>query len=342
MSASACATPPSTPVLRVKRRRSQSPCGALVLHLSAKKKRENDDESIVSPSKAVFKFAATLDKNDHGSIKEALDKVGHAKSDPKLLKRILDKPKTPKSDSDKRYKVISEARGINKTDVDDVDESERLFKLVDLIKDENVKNQALDMPNVEEIDQITCNGVPLVKLAEEEYVYDVYTMQSDAFSSTESDQSFNAQDFDATNIVDVSYLDCRDMIEVEDAWRKVMDGDDSDSNDEDHWKNDYPDEEDEFSDENDAYYRDDDLDLDFERFHLRHGNKEVDTSPEQSEDEFGEEDEEGLIHSRSEGFERDANLHGTSYAKWKREMMKEMGEDDDDYYNDDINEVDEF
>ena len=25
-------------------------------------------------------------------------------------------------------------------------------------------------------------------------------------------------------------------------WRKVMDGDDSDSNDEDHWKNDYPDE----------------------------------------------------------------------------------------------------
>ena len=212
MSASACATPPSTPVLRVKRRRSQSPCGALVLHLSAKKKRENDDESIVSPSKAVFKFAATLDKNDHGSIKEALDKVGHAKSDPKLLKRILDKPKTPKSDSDKRYKVISEARGINKTDVDDVDESERLFKLVDLIKDENVKNQALDMPNVEEIDQITCNGVPLVKLAEEEYVYDVYTMQSDAFSSTESDQSFNAQDFDATNIVDVSYLDCRDMI----------------------------------------------------------------------------------------------------------------------------------
>ena len=28
----------------------------------------------------------------------------------------------------------------------------------------------------------------------------------------------------------------------EEAWRKVMDGDDSDSNDEDHWKNDYPDE----------------------------------------------------------------------------------------------------
>merc|ERR1712020_25393 len=344
-----------------------------------KKKRENEDSisdpnsttATDSPSKAVFKFAATLDKNDHGSIKDALDKVGHPKSDPKLLKRILDtKPKSNKSDSDstkKRYKVISQARGIdlNKTDEatnDDEldDESNRLYKLVDLIKSDNntdsEKNKEdkndLDMPNVsnpiEKVDQITCNGVPLVKLAEEEYVYDVYTMQSDAFSSTDSDvdQSniFSAQDFDATNIVDISFLDCRDMAEDdEDAWRKVMDGEDSDSNDEDHWKNDYPDEEDEFSEaDDDAYYRDDDLDLDFERFHLRHGNKEVDTSPEQSEDEFGEEDEEGLIHSRSEGFERDANLHGTSYAKWKREMMKEMGEDDDDYYNDDINEVDEF
>merc|ERR1712113_710613 len=138
-----------------------------------------------------------------------------------------------------------------------------LYKLVDLIKSDNnadsEKNKEdknnLDMPNVtnptEKVDQITCNGVPLVKLAEEEYVYDVYTMQSDAFSSTDSDvdqsNNFSAQDFDATNIVDISFLDCRDMAEE--------DGDDSDSNDEDHWKNDYPDEEDEFSEaDDDAYY----------------------------------------------------------------------------------------
>ena len=186
-----------------------------------------------------------------------------------MLKRILDnKSKTSKSsESDstkKRYKVISQARGIdlNKTDEatnDDEldDESDRLYKLVDLIKSDNntdsEKNKEdknnLDMPNVsnptEKVDQITCNGVPLVKLAEEEYVYDVYTMQSDAFSSTDSDadqsNNFSAQDFDATNIVDISFLDCRDMVaDDEDAWRKVMDGDDSDSNDEDHWKNDYP------------------------------------------------------------------------------------------------------
>ena len=330
--------------------------------MSAKKKRQNDDDSIASPSKAVFRFAATLEKKDHGSIKDALDKVGQntPKSDPKLLKRILDKPgktptktpnKTPNKnvDSAKRYKVISEARGIDPSEFEDDSESERLYKLVDLIKDEEEKaknERPLDMPSLEAepVDQITCNGVPLVKLAEEEYVYDVYTMQSDAFSSTDSEQSFNAQDFDAVNIVDISFLDCRDIADDEEAWRKVMDGDDSDSNDEDHWRNDYPDEEDEFSDDDENGYRDDDLDLDFDNFHLKHGNREIASSPDASdEDDYYDEDddEEGLIHSRDETFERDADLHGTSYAKWKRQMVKEMG-DDEDYFDDDINEVDEF
>merc|ERR1712088_680682 len=155
----------------------------------------------------------------------------------------------------------------------------------------------------------TCNGVPLVKLAEEEYVYDVYTMQSDAFSSTDSDvdqsNNFSAQDFDATNIVDISFLDCRDMVADEE--------------------------------DDDAYYRDDDLDLDFERFHIRHGNREIGSSASEEsddDDEFGDED--GLVHSRSESFVRDADLHGTSYAKWKRKMVKQMG-DENSSEEDDIN-----
>ena len=74
------------------------------------------------------------------------------------------------------------------------------------------------------------------------------------------------------------------------------------------------------------------------RFHIRHGNAEVASSAEESDLD----EEEDLIHSRSANFERDANLHGTSYAKWKREMLKEMGEEENDEYDDDINEVDEF
>ena len=58
-----------------------------------------------------------------------------------------------------------------------------------------------------------------------------------------------------------------------------------------------------------------------------------------SADESDFDEEEEFIHSRNENFERDANLHGTSYAKWKREMLKDMGEDENEY-DDDINEVD--
>ena len=116
MSASANATPPSTPVLRVKRRRSQSPAGALLLHLSAKKRREDSKDSIStsnsnpeqSPKKeAVFKFTATLDNSDHDSLKTALNKADRVvKTDPKLLKRIGIKPKDEKATnaSEKRYR----------------------------------------------------------------------------------------------------------------------------------------------------------------------------------------------------------------------------------------------
>ena len=155
--------------------------------------------------------------------------------------------------------MISDLRGIEQSE--DQQESDRLFKLVDLVKDEGPIKAEIDPKDVQKVDEITCNGVPMVKLAEEEYVYDVYTMQSDAFSSTDSDNSFG--DFDKMDIVDISFLDCLDM-EAEKEYRDGFEND-SDSNDENNWRNDYPDEEEFSDDEDDAYYRDDDLDLDFER-----------------------------------------------------------------------------
>lgn len=336
----ASAAQPSTPILRVKRRRSQSPAGALLLHLSAKKRKENDDEAnLESPSNAIFKFAATVENTNHDEIQKVLEKTGdRLKTNPKLLKRILAKPKLDKkSDSEKRYKVISDFRGIANDD-DVKEEQDRLYKLVDLVKHEEI-TPVVDI-NVEQVEQITCNGVPLVKLAEEEYVYDVYTMTSDAFSSTESEHSCIGDDFfKAMDIVDVCFLDCRDYDEDELEWRNTMNGEDSDSNDEDHWKNDYPDEECS-EDDDDAHYRDEDLDMDFDKFHLRHGNAEIASSPEESDAE----DE--LVFSRDAKFEQDCDLHGTAYAKWKRKMVKEMSEKEEgtgnDYENDDINEWDEF
>ena len=148
----ATATPPSTPVLRVKRRRSQSPAGALLLHLSAKRRKQQDDLNLgsdksPSPKKeAVFKFTATIESNDHDSLKSALGKAAKEDrlkiTDPKLVKRLAKSKESPtkkKVDtpgSEKRYKIISNKRGI---DVDhEKEESERLFKLVDVIKTEDL------------------------------------------------------------------------------------------------------------------------------------------------------------------------------------------------------------
>ena len=59
-------------------------------------------------------------------------------------------------------------------------------------------------------------------------------------TGTESDDTINP-DFDTMDIVDISFLDCRDM-NVDEYRGDNLSGADSDSNDEDHWKNDYPDE----------------------------------------------------------------------------------------------------
>ena len=59
-------------------------------------------------------------------------------------------------------------------------------------------------------------------------------------TGTESDDTINP-DFDTMDIVDISFLDCRDM-NVDEYRGDNLSEADSDSNDEDHWKNDYPDE----------------------------------------------------------------------------------------------------
>ena len=40
-------------------------------------------------------------------------------------------------------------------------------------------------------------------------------------------------------------------------------------------------------------------------------------------------DEEELVFSTTAGFEQDANLYGTSYAKWKKQVVKDMGLQDE-------------
>ena len=44
---------------------------------------------------------------------------------------------------------------------------------------------------------------------------------------------------------------------------------------------------------------------------------------------FLSDEEEDLVFSTTAGFEQDANLYGTSYAKWKKQVVKDMGLQED-------------
>ena len=44
---------------------------------------------------------------------------------------------------------------------------------------------------------------------------------------------------------------------------------------------------------------------------------------------FLSDEEEDLVFSTTAGFEQDANLYGTSYAKWKKQVVKDMGLQDE-------------
>ena len=100
--------------------------------------------------------------------------------------------------------------------------------------------------------------------------------------------------------------------------------DDVDSNDEDNERNEYPDEDDDESDDDERYYRgygdDEDVDL---------GSGMRGLGQASSEDDGLSSDEDHLLYTKTYE-EDDANRSGIAYARFKKQMMKEFYDDDED------------
>lgn len=102
--------------------------------------------------------------------------------------------------------------------------------------------------------EITCNGVPLVrekaptdsKDDEENYVYDIYYMNSGKFNFRELENDLTVEAMFQDQLVYDEYR-ASECAEVYD--------DDDDSNDEDNWRNDYPDEDPRFFENEDIEYQ---------------------------------------------------------------------------------------
>ncbi|KAG2208640.1 hypothetical protein INT46_001366 [Mucor plumbeus] len=267
-------------ILRIKRKRTEEPLDALLVHQENEKRIKKNNEkqkSILSVSATalptLFRLAETVEQKSFSNLDEA------KKLKDRISRRIqpgTSRPQTPtsiegrkdrlvkeqKEASNKaRYRVIHQNRSKIDEDAPPVVQSSSekaakdLFQMYEAVKDEDNSKQAklfVD-DDIEDPDDIMCNFIPMVKEyltlqekeeeKEEDYVYDVYYRDDENI-----EQSMNLM-----NVGSLVWFDEQSEYLDDDSDSELGDNVDEDSNAEDYYQNDYPEEEDsdEFEDQHD-------------------------------------------------------------------------------------------
>jgi len=333
-------------VLRVKRLRSQDPSDMIVL--SARKRKADCDSGDENNFK-ILRLATTVEnKSDTAKLNEAVDLI-KKKNTPKSFeelkenykKRFSAKPdhlEQAKDNRDEnRFRLVSQKRAIRLEELEDwsevgehgqknedtessVEDTKELFRMYDVVNEstpENSEKKPLD-------EKISCNGVEMIReyvtkpeVEEGSYVYDFYYSEGSGegreggdFDDSLLDGLFSIQPFNSGE--DLMYSEYRDK-------DGTQFGEDEDSNDEDNYKNDYPDESDDSEDGSYRGYCDDDGEMGFRIKGL---------GLDDDSDNLSSDAEDELVFTRS--FNEDAYRHGASYARFKQNIMKEFGEEDED------------
>jgi hypothetical protein len=194
-----------------------------------------------------------------------------------------------------RYQLLKQHRQFS---LEEGDADEKAFNVYDIVQhDDSVDGGG----QASKREAVTCNGVEVTG----DYVYDVYHLMDRAEVSLD-DLLFDAADVDDAFIDLITSSEpllWSSFSELLDDYRGEVEVD-SDSNDEDNWRNYYPDEE-----EYGSYSHGEDY------VGLVSGLKiDGDDGKSSSEDE--------LVHS--EKLEQDANMHGASFARFKQRVMKSL------------------
>lgn len=180
--------------------------------------------------------------------------------------------------------------------------------------DETSELTILDVVKSKEVDQTASSNSEIVAQvggtsSQEAFVYDIYI---------QNDKKDSSEDFDINDLSIMEYNDylysCSRLNNYDSD--ENFDHDDSDSNDENHWKNDYPDEEN-FSDGESIDER-----------VMRKAIENLDVEDDLSSDE-------DLVCSAE--IKDNADRYGTAYAMYKKKVLKEFKEDSDED-DDDINQ----
>lgn len=223
-------------VIRVKRRTTDEPFNKFVLN--CKRRRISADESsdsVVAPNllessdetTTILKFTGTIKSDD--DIKTHLTRLTKADAEESVRKvrkicnvTARNREQLRQNAQNNRFKVINCVRSV--ADGDGATESD--LTIVDVIKD--------DAKDVND-EQPSDDGEAKASMAmETDYVYDLYVAEGEQNTEIDYDNMISIRPFD-----DLVYQ------ANDDAYK---DSDNSeDSNDEDHWRNEYPDTDDDFS-----------------------------------------------------------------------------------------------
>ncbi|KAI7891301.1 uncharacterized protein EV154DRAFT_508596 [Mucor mucedo] len=266
-------------ILRIKRKRNEEPLDALLVHQENEKRSKKNSEklknSVLKVSAAalptLFRLAETVEQKSFSDLNEA------KKLKDRISRRIQpgsSRPQTPttleekkdrlvreqkEASSKARYRVIHQNRSSPDEDAPPVVQSaaekaaKDLFQMYEAVKDEETSKANLFMDDdTEDPDDIMCNFIPMVKEyltlqereteKEEDYVYDVYYRDDNSF-----EQGINSK-----NVGSLVWFDDTSEYLDDDSDSELGDDVDEDSNAEDYYQNDYPEEEDsdEFEDQN--------------------------------------------------------------------------------------------
>ena len=232
--------------------------------------KEGMAPSPVVPQRQIFRFAETVSMTDR--VDATRTKALRTLITEKLKNPLL--TETPKAaaaknaekvEGDRRkakYKLLQERRtgspaagrssnsnsstggGGGGSAASENDAMKDLFRLYDVVKEDEefsdpTEEELKDMPP--QYREILCNSLPLLRslsLKEDEYVYDVYYQTGQRAEQMEVFQ--DAGFIQVDSLPDDTLLPEYDS----DEDRKDLYDEDEDSNDEAHWKNDYPEDED--------------------------------------------------------------------------------------------------
>lgn len=241
-------------VIRVKRRITDEPFDKFVLN-SKRFKTSNDDEiknadplnqtintSETDNKRTILKLAATINADDDINTHISRLRKGEAEELARKVRKTLDvssklRQQLKNDAQNQRFKIVNCFRSIeNETEETTSEKCNKNITVVDVIKEDLTLKSKQDSKESEKTTEISPTANEQTQKDSEKFVYDLYLV-SDGEQLTEIDinQFISIRPFD-----DLVY-------QANDELLNDTDYDSEDSNEEAHWRNEYPDTDDDFS-----------------------------------------------------------------------------------------------